>query len=30
MEFGLALVELLEGVEARERVQGRLQMATRA
>jgi protein deglycase len=30
MEFGLALVELLEGVEARERVQGRLQMPKRA
>jgi 4-methyl-5(b-hydroxyethyl)-thiazole monophosphate biosynthesis len=30
MEFGLALVELLEGVQARERVQGRLQMPKRA
>jgi protein deglycase len=29
MEFGLALVELLEGVGARERVQGRLQMPKR-
>jgi 4-methyl-5(b-hydroxyethyl)-thiazole monophosphate biosynthesis len=29
MAFGLALVELLEGVEARERVQGRLQMPKR-